>query len=366
MRKTAIVLFFVFFAVAFGSAVDFGGSLGDATLLYPGDTLSVYHSDNLSVWFSSPLGNDINFFAQGSYTFTTEDPYAFDLDYLKIENKSASELNYTLGRFLVSDFSGYLFRNKLDGAQVILNPAWGTINLTAGYTGLLFNRTSGVEMTLSDQSDSSGRFDFEAPRMITGLEVQIPGILLKQDLTVGAWGQFDMRKASDITSGGGKLNTGYLGVKVGGPLLSSLYYDSAVFWGTGLSTISGVNTQMLSFLGYAGLRYYLPEILSSKITARFLYSTGDADYTTSFLEGNTKGTDGMFTPVTKSSLALVFSPRLGNIFFSKVSYSLKPLSWIESRMLVGISAMEAGRPAYSIWTSADLRSPLNSRTNRFA
>ena len=54
-----------------------------------------------------------------------------------------------------------------------------------------------------------------------------------------------------------------------------------------------------------------------------MFSSGDQDYS-SFLEGNTAGTSGVFIPVSSRETGLVFSPVLTNVLFPEISYSIIP------------------------------------------
>ncbi|MCK5153406.1 MAG: hypothetical protein KAQ93_03535 [Spirochaetales bacterium] len=318
--------------------LDFGGSLEDSTVYYTSDSAEFYHSDTLSLWLTGEVWKDTNLFVQGSYTYTTDDPYFFDIDYLKIENKSVSPLNYTLGRFHTSDSSRYIFSHKLDGVSLSYNLPSAVFSAKAGYTGLLFDTSSSIGMTIADQTgvDYGIEQTFAAPRIVGGIQAFFPELYMNQDLKAEVWAQMDMRNDSDLTTGG-KLDTQYFGLFLSGPLASSLYYDSFAYLGTGQSH-SGIaeSYSVLSFLGSAGLRYYMEDFLFSRMSLRFLYSSGDSDFTTSFTEGNTSGDSSNFVPISGKSTGLVFSPELGNIFLTQFSYSLKPFSGMGNRVLENI------------------------------
>lgn len=335
------------FTTVFAFSLDFGGNLEDSTYYHYSGNTSWYHADTLSLWLKTSVGKGSDFFMQGSYTYTTDSPYAFNIDYFKIENKSPTFFNYAFGRFYTSDFSGYIYSGKLDGVSASLNYPWGVVSVRSGYTGLQFN-TAALQMTIADQNDKSGVFDLESPRVVNGVEVVLPDLFLKQSVRAGIWMQFDMRPDSQVTaagtstpsSTGGKLDSQYFGGSVSGSLLSNLYYDSFAWFGTGrtLSYIDGTYKYKLiySFLGSAGVRYYLPDMLASKVDLRFLVSSGDSDYTTSFLEGNTKGNGTNFTPITDKTAALVFNPVTGNLLFTRLGYSLKPFVKMKSEIMRNI------------------------------
>ncbi len=339
MKRILLVFALVVLAIS-GYSLDWGGNLEDSTYYHYSDSTSagskLFHADTLGFWLRTGLWKDAELFVQGSYTYTTENPYFFDIDSLKVESKPSPSIKYTLGRFMVSDFSGYIFNQKLDGELLSLNYPWGVFKAEIGATGLLFHRSSSIKMSLADQADTDGPFDLASPRLVGGAGVLLPDLYLLQDVNATAWVQFDMRSADELTtegttlpsSKGGKLDSQYFGVQVSGSIIPSLYQNSFVYLGTGrtLSYIDGKYTYkpILSFLGSVGLRYYMESFLHSRIGFQFLYSSGDSDYSSSFLEGNTKGNGTNFIPISRKSLALVFSPQLGNIFFTSLSYSVKP------------------------------------------
>ena len=333
--KVSIILLCLLTTLSFG--FDFGGSLEDSTIYHYSDSSTFFHSDTLSLWLKTELWEDTDLLILGGYTYTTDNPWFFDLSYFKVENKSASLLNYSVGRISASDFSGYIFNHKMDGASIALNMPSFILTANAGYTGFLFDTGSTVKMTIADQTGINYDWiaqDFAAPRIVGSLQAFFPGLFLDQDLKTEVWAQFDMH--SDLSTGK-KLDTQYYGLTLSGPLVSSLYYDSFAYFETGQAhSGTGDDYTVLSFMGSAGLRYYIEKFLYSKISFRFLYSLGDADFKSSFTEGNTIGDATAFVPVSRKSLAMVFSPELGNIFFTSLSYSLKPLSGMDNRVLHNI------------------------------
>ena len=66
-------------------------------------------------------------------------------------------------------------------------------------------------------------------------------------------------------------------------------------------------------------------LLSSAFNFRFLYASGDSDYSRA-IEGNTSGSGTQFIPLTASSLGTVFSPSLSNLIETELSGSIKPVS----------------------------------------
>jgi hypothetical protein len=63
---------------------------------------------------------------------------------------------------------------------------------------------------------------------------------------------------------------------------------------------------------------------------RLLVATGDEDLADLFIEGNQDGLANAFSTISQPELALLFSPRLGNLLLAEASYSLKPTDILQT------------------------------------
>ena len=133
---------------------------------------------------------------------------------------------------------------------------------------------------------------------------------------------------------GGRLSTEYLGAAVRGRITASLYYDLFGYLGTGrtLSYIDGAYQYawILSGLAGASLRFFRESWLSSRAELRVILATGDRDYDPTFVEGNRAGLATMFVGISQPELAVLFSPRLGNLVLAEASWSLKPAAVLQT------------------------------------
>ncbi|MCF6335421.1 MAG: hypothetical protein L3J12_06745, partial [Spirochaetales bacterium] len=351
LKSAVLILLIILTITVSGFTLDFGGNLEDSTYYTYSGSSGFYHADALSLWFTSKLWRDTDLYIRGSYTYTTDNPMFFNLDSAMVVNKGSSILNYSFGRIHASDFSGYILNHTIDGVSVGINLPFASITTKVGYTGFVFDSASNIGMTTADQTGISYAGitqDFGSPRIVAGAEALFPDLFMNQDFKIGVWSQFDMRPDSDVQKAGdtvtsitsGKMDTQYFGMAYSFPILQNLFYDGFAWIGTGqtLSATGSTYTDelILSFLGSAGLKYYPGDSNFSKFSFRFLYTTGDADYSDSFTEGNTSGDAGNFTPITKKSPAMVFSPTLGNIMFTELSYSIKPFSRSGNKVLKNI------------------------------
>ncbi len=342
MKRVIFVAFLVaaFFIGVGAFGVDFGANLYNGTAVnynQQDNKFVVMQSNIAGLWVSADFFDFLSFFVKGSYTFSyaTENPpkkpHFFDVDSVTIKNTGNVPVVVTGGRFSTSDFSHYVFNGKVDGLSVELNIPLLNIYGVIGYNGLLFKERSTLLISRADILDLNDDNQlFASPRIVGGINFLFPDLFLKQDLNLGLWSQFDLRSDSSLSSGEEKVSTLYYGIGLKGDIIDSLYYDMAGYfesgWVTHFSSESAYN--ILSYMGNIGFSYYLEKFLSSKMRIEFLYSSGDADYTTSFYDGNTKGNSSMFIPISRTNLAMVFKPGLGNIFLIRGGFSIKPLSFL--------------------------------------
>ena len=336
-------------------ALDIGGSLDNATgFTYEADGEPVItQRDKLGLWFDLEIGQYLNLLVEGSALFTIEDPYFyFDAESVKFEGDFPAAIGefgifrFDLGRFQVSDFTRNVLSHNVDGVNLELGLPFAVFSASFGYTGFLFKHSANITMSQADENDGSEATRYLAPpRLVGTVHAKLPELFLRQTLDIAFLYQFDLRDQydlvyegdTDLTTTGGRLTSQYSGVGFSGPLVHPLYYNAFFYLGTGMSmsyvedtaSTSGYSYRyrfMLTFLAGAALKLYLTELLFSKIELKFLLASGDQDYSTYFLEGNTSGTAGTFVAISSPSLALVFNPKLGNIYLFDLSYSFKPFS----------------------------------------
>lgn len=353
-----LLLWILFFSASpvDGIDIDFGGSLENDTVLSWIPAFEAFQKDRLSAWFSADFNERLSVEVQAYYTYTTPIPVIVDLDYLELRGTfpyvvgDGSLLNFIAGRFFYSDFSGAIFAHNLDGIYLEVEWPIASASTAVGFTGLLLKPTAGIVLSKVDAIERADESVYLAPpRLIESVEVVLPEIALRQTLTVAALFQQELRSADrlaqeggidELPDSGGPVHTQYFGLGVSGPLIQYLYYDAAFYLETGSTLIyaddvfssTGFSYQKSSILAFFGeLRFqaFLDRLLSSRIEALFRVGSGDEDFST-FLDGNTEGTAGVFTPVTNPGAVYVFSPQSGNLIRFQVYYSLKPLEWIQS------------------------------------
>jgi hypothetical protein len=315
---------------------------------------SFEQKDILALWLDAELNPRLSLTVQGSYTFTQDRPYLFDVDILKLQGRyplrNSSVLEFSLGRFQGADFTALLFNDNLDGVQVSWHPARANLSLTVGFLGLELQPVSTVSMSWADRrAELSNDIALAPPRMLEMLQVELPELFGRQTMTTALIAQQDLRKEGILSEGpsgefsnmGGRLSTEYLGVALRGPLTEALYYDLFGYLGTGrMLSYSAIDVAyryewILSGLVGGGVRYFREQWLSSNFELRLLLATGDKDFADSFIEGNRNGLATVFQAISQPELTLLFSPRLGNLVMAEASYSLKPVASLQT-ILKGI------------------------------
>jgi len=328
-------------------AMEWGGTLNNTTTpTYSGvsQEVSFQQEDKLALWLEAELNTRLTLTIQGSYTYSLDRPYLFDVDLLKLQGRfllrGSSVLDLSLGRFRVSDFCALLFDDNIDGAQAAWRLPRANLSLAVGFLGLQLMPVSTVSMSWADINNDT---IWAPPRLLEMLQVELPELFGRQTLTAALIAQQDLRSQDEllqegdlvpVAGQGGRLSTEYLGLSLRGPLAASLYYDLFGYLGTGrmLSYVDGAYSYewMLAALVGAGLKYYREEWLSSRAELRLLLATGDEDYADSFVEGNTEGLATTFATISQPELALLFTPRVGNLLTAEASYSLKPAAFLQT------------------------------------
>jgi hypothetical protein len=338
------------------SAFDWGGTLDNSTTVdytFTDPDASLSQKDTLALWLETGISPSLVFTLQGSFTYTYESPkpeypYLPDVDLLNLhgtvslERERISLIRYTIGRFVLNDFTGLVLADGIDGFKVDWSSRVANASLAVGYSGLHFDQNSTINISWADFNNTEL---LAPPRLIGELSVEFPELFLRQDLHTVFLMQQDFRPENELlsegpglelTGKGGRLSTQYLGAGLNGGLIPSLYYEIFAYLGTGksLSYIDGEYQYewILSTLLGASLRYFREELLHTRAELRLLFASGDEDFSNSVIEANREGLATMFVPISTRDLALVFSPRLANLIFLEASYSIKPLPELQTQI----------------------------------
>jgi hypothetical protein len=323
MKQIIVVL--AVLALAAGSAFaagDFGVTLDTSTFLSSGviDTTaeSQYRAAAWGEFFQTlDKGGSLDLVAQGSYRYTAERPYIFDLDLLRFTGLfsqafgEGTAVELKAGRFNFSDSTKLILDQTLDGVQVSFLFSGFQFRLAGAYSGFILNPSSNVRISADDWLDVSDNSVFFGPSRIIA-----QAFLGSDGFGLQALAQFDMRG-----SGASQLvNTQYLGI-VGVPRLSpNFYLDYHLTASYGQSTAAGATTNILSALGGLGLKFYGEDVAALRAHAQVTYATGQTPVV--LLINNFSVTD--FYPISQPTIGLAFSPQLANILYLDAGFSFRP------------------------------------------
>lgn len=352
------VLFSVLLSCGWG--IDFGGNIENYSFMSnegnSWDSDSWDQTDKLSLWISLISTEMMQLKGQGSIAYS-KDEYDFlaDVDYLyfsQIVPFDGWAFSYKVGRFFQSEFSGKVFSHKFDGALCSFSMPKCNISLGGGYTGLLTKPVSSINNTPADMVDDDDDDIYFAPKKIVALAgINFPSFM-SQELNLSAVAQIDLRSDDLLEDGdkvsaegnGGKLNTCYFGGGLSGFLSSSFMYNAFGYVQAGKTLTKGEteykDEDIFAFLGGGSLTYFNSKFLYSKVTASFLYASGDDDHVT--VQENTDGKSSQFVPISESKLGLVFSPSASNIITAGLEYSLKPFSGGKAEVMKNMQVSLSG------------------------
>jgi hypothetical protein len=348
----------------FFNLTGLGNSSGAATV--PGGSPGLVQEDVLKGWVQAAFSDNLSLNIQVDGTFNTAPILPFNTlllyanaDLLNLHGSyqldgALRQFQFTVGRLVLSDFTTRVLSHEADGVLLDFEFSGISLNVASGYTGLVTKGASTIELSKSDLNDYTNTgVNFASPRLIELVQatfLTLPG----QRLAISAIAQQDLRgtfldladgsaeslvsegSTTDEPAEGGQVNTQYVGLGMSGNIIGNLYYDVFSYLESGqmLSYLSGSYQNILFFAALAGggVRIFVPSALSSVVGARVLYASGDPNAQT-VAEGQTQGFS-VFTPVSRPTLDNVFSPQLSNIVVAEASYSLKPLSKLQTGLQV--------------------------------
>lgn len=343
-------------AVASVSAFDWGGSLTQSntirTVSEGSDNDVLLNNTALSLYLNTGVGQYSELVAQVGARLSADPLFAADIERLELRRTQPLVglqpvlFASRLGRFNLTDPSGYVLSTTVDGAEVDVRYRLGSVVLSMGYTGFVSKAYGSATLSRLDNFDAGDDDVFFGPKRLIGqARFNVPDVVAGHGLTVALIVQEDMRNPDetilvetserDATSGG-LLDTQYAVLRAYGPVIPNLYYDASYVLNTGrtLSFVPDSNSLTGASYQYQPIRghlvrlqfdYFFPDARDSRAGLALNVSSGDKDYD-SFVEGNTAGNAGMFTPITPMPSGAIFALEPGNATTVEVSYATKPFA----------------------------------------
>jgi hypothetical protein len=370
-RYLLVVGFAVVCAIsASAGSVDVGGTFFNLTGVgnssgaspVPGGSPGLVQEDVLKGWVQAAFNDNLSLNIQVDGTFNTAPVLPFNTlllyanaDLLNLHgsyqlNGALRQMQFTVGRLMLSDFSTRVLSHEADGLLLDIEFPGLSLNIASGYTGLVTKGASTIELSKSDLNDYTNTgVNFASPRVVEMVQATVL-LLPGQRIAISGIAQQDLRgtfldlaegsaeslvssgSTTDEPAEGGHVNTQYVGLGVSGNITGNLYYDVFSYLETGqmLSYQSGSYQSIFFYAALAGggVRIFLPRALSSVIGVRGLYASGDPNAGT-VVEGQSQGFS-VFTPISRPTLDNVFSPQLSNVVVAEASYSLKPMGKLQA------------------------------------
>lgn len=340
-------------------ADDIGGSIQNNSVINldlqsggPYTASSLFSQNNkVDLWYNLNVSDAFRFTGRLGWIFRREDGTADfyyntegfnalellkSLEILKIRGDIPSAgdglkmLSYQAGRYRVSDASGYILNGTLDGLDVNLRYAGSSFKVGLWYNGFIDKKLSTILLT---RADTNSYLDpvkvFAAPRLVQYLELKFHD-LGGQSLVFFVCGQQDIYSSSRLeTLDGGHYYSAYLGADINGVVAPNLYYGLTGIFNGGLYRFpaSESNVFQVAQLLAAHGTYAFGGDLLPVLRGRIVYTSGD-DWDRSDWEGSTftAGTavTTMFVPISANTFGFIYRPKLGNLGFLELQYSIKP------------------------------------------
>ena len=207
-------------------------------------------------------------------------------------NVGKNKIDLSFGRFKVSDYTSKIFNATADGLFVDFNSQILELGCYVGYTGLT-NRLAEVGFLDNNSAliSSDGDFYvFEESYIPAIFTVAFPSLFANQTVTVQALASFDCSN--------NKNNKYYGTLGIGGPILSSLFYDFKTTFNTcKFNDIANLTSISFTFFAKKGIGVVL-----------------SADYAS----GSELCFDN-FTTVTSFSVSDIFNIELSDVFVPSLS-----------------------------------------------
>jgi hypothetical protein len=285
------------------------------------------------------------------------DTFNFNLIYQDL-GADVKKLKWTLGRYMLTDPTGLIVNQPIDGSVLDFDMGGYNLKLATGYSGLVMRSTTTLVLSKADQESEAL---LASPRLFGSVETSF--VLSGHTLTVAALAQQDQTNPSKLikewalapqpADKGGNVDSQYLTLKAEGPLADKVFYTLFTTFesGTTLSLLTDSSHSqyyqykpITAFLAGGEANWFLPDFLSATVTVKAMFASGDAD-ATSPIEGNSKGNATLFVPINPTTLGVAFSPTLSNLGYYELSGSLKPLqgeTFVVGGKLMGFHRLVSG------------------------
>lgn len=280
------------------SAIDFGGMItNDSKLSGNGFNKMLLEQKNaVSAWIRIPFNQKGTTYlaAEGMYQFQEKGIKLFgdaegnarytglvDLSLLKFSTtmkKNFGQVSISAGRFFSSDLSGLAYAQTADSVLASIELSRFNLALYGAYTGLLNARTVSMinnTFALKDgklekanvfgAEDEEKHYQRAEDYIVGSAVVSFPYLFANQTVSAQFLGTFHVKDASYTRM--------YAELSIGGPLVSTLYYNVNTTFG--FASYDG-GSMDVSNLSKAVLSYYNVDAKNLAVNLGAIYASGDS------------------------------------------------------------------------------------------
>jgi hypothetical protein len=280
------------FVCAVLNAFDYGAELSNAGGYNYSGSASWYTDQKETLWVSIPLDSaNRNSLAIEASAYAAKPvgatalTFFADIDLFRFSLLPLSSGNTIIsldaGRIPVSDTTGLILNQSVDGAELHGSFRFGNIDFLAGYTGLQNVRKNTTLMTDDDYADANTTkvYATGASRVVGKCTIQIPQLIGNTDLIVEGVGQYDLRRylQSSYTS---VVDTAYGTLQLSGPVQNNLFYSLSGTWQSGVLRSSGTYSENSLI---AALRFDFFPVARHQIFAQASFSPSGNSFFSTFL-----------------------------------------------------------------------------------
>jgi len=290
-RITVVFTAILFCAVSPLVAADYGLELMNNVGVTKMDDAELFTEHKATLWGTIPFdnGNTRSLAVEGSFYASRpagidEFEYYLDIDLLRFSVTARDDetgmMLFDVGRFPVSDITGKILNQGMDGFNLELVQGFGNLAFFAGYTGLLNARQEETLMTVDDSIDAATDdiYALGAQRVVGKAVLHIPELFAGTDLLFQAMGQYDLRDQLDPDAAE-IMHTVYGTVMLTGAVNPALFYTVSGTFQTGI--LDSDDTYSLhSILAVGRLDYY--PVPATQVYTEILYTSGEDSFFSHF------------------------------------------------------------------------------------
>lgn len=320
---------------AFGLNIDYGASIDSYTGFDSSDGSYFFGYDKLSAYSSIEFNKSMSLAVDGFYKFSYNQSESgsdqitntFDFATL-LMSMTMSYGNIELGRKTVSDYSGDILRETLDGITFSKPLSFLSIIGHAGYTGLINkDELSYFETTLDDNN----------------IERVIEGVDLVKDMDLSTvWASvYSYQDINDLNNLGIYIGSGvnvtlgtdfFLSVRGNFQTGTFLYKDDKTTEYEGSSILAGMG--VVDFTWFISSENETVKSLTPYATFTFGISSGDSDINyTDYGKTQPAGSSvSLYSPMVSGGPGVIYDINNQNLTYFKLTGSVSPLKNLQTQL----------------------------------